>query len=412
MTGSSPRSRWTPSPWRGPRPTRHRRAVHRPGVRRRPRPRLGRPRCDGRSGRPRRDGPEPAAARGDLVPADRGDRAARCAGGVRRGTSRAGRRGHRPTAPSRSGSTWRARSSPRRATAPTTRPSCVEPADVARRRSRAAPRRPAAPDARAGAARRAGAHSAAAGPRDRRLDRALRGDARQARAGYAAGATSTTHLFNAMSGVDHRAPGVARRGVARRRRLRRAHRRRHPRPSGALGAHHPAQAGRPPGPRQRRPLARGDRRRARTDRRARGGRRRGPGHARGDDHARGIGHRPRHGRAEPRRARGPRSRPPSPRRHATRWRCSGSRTAVGSPSAAARTSSSSMTTSTSAGSCAAATGSSRPPDDPGGQPTCVSERAGMGTDPGTARSARPPRMPVRELLAGTPHGRRRPLVDR
>jgi N-acetylglucosamine-6-phosphate deacetylase len=32
---------------------------------------------------------------------------------------------------------------------------------------------------------------------------------REARAGFAAGGTSTTHLFNAMSGVDHHAPGLA-----------------------------------------------------------------------------------------------------------------------------------------------------------------------------------------------------------
>jgi N-acetylglucosamine-6-phosphate deacetylase len=31
----------------------------------------------------------------------------------------------------------------------------------------------------------------------------------EAQAGYAAGGRSTTHLFNAMSGIDHRAPGVA-----------------------------------------------------------------------------------------------------------------------------------------------------------------------------------------------------------
>ena len=51
----------------------------------------------------------------------------------------------------------------------------------------------------------------------------------EARAGYAAGGRSTTHLFNAMSGIDHRAPGLAVAALARRRGLRRADRRRRPR---------------------------------------------------------------------------------------------------------------------------------------------------------------------------------------
>ena len=150
------------------------------------------------------------------------------------------------------------------------------PADVPRATPRAAPRRAAPDDDRARAARRDRAHRLAPRARRRGLDRALGGDAR-ARHGPATrpGATSTTHLFNAMSGLDHRAPGRRGRGAARRRRLRRADRRRHPRPSGAVAAHRPAQAVRPAAARQRRRRARRHGRRPRPDRRPRGrGRRR------------------------------------------------------------------------------------------------------------------------------------------
>ena len=50
---------------------------HRAGLRRRPRPRLGRPRCDGRPRGAGRDGPPPPPTRRHVVPADRRDGAAR-----------------------------------------------------------------------------------------------------------------------------------------------------------------------------------------------------------------------------------------------------------------------------------------------------------------------------------------------
>ena len=173
----------------------------------------------------------------------------------------------------------------------------------------------------------------------------------EARAGYAAGGRSTTHLFNAMSGIDHRAPGSGRRGAPRRRGLRRADRGRHPRPSRAVAAHPASQAGRPAAARQRRDHAGGDGRRAGHDRWPRCRGRRAARHARRDDDARRLGHRARRRRAEPGRRRGSRCRRLSRRRAGTHSRCSASRIAGGWPSDSAPTSSSSTTTSGCDGSC-------------------------------------------------------------
>ena len=105
------------------------------------------------------------------------------------------------------GSTSRARSSPTRAAARTTRPHLRAPANVDRRDLEPlldglrlitiAPELPGALELigwlrERGVATSMG-HSAAT------VD--------EARAGYAAGGRSTTHLFNAMSGIDHRSPG-------------------------------------------------------------------------------------------------------------------------------------------------------------------------------------------------------------
>ena len=184
-------------------------SLHRAGLRRPPRPRLGRPRRDGRPGRARRHGSAAPASRRDLVPADRRDRAARRVGRASPNAFGAGSRTVRPTAPSRWASTWRGRSWPASGGVPTTRPTSwrprtcrsrtLEPLVDGLRLMTVAPELPGATEligwfSDRGVAISLG-HSAAT--------------FEQAHAGFAAGARSTTHLFNAMSGVDHRAPGVA-----------------------------------------------------------------------------------------------------------------------------------------------------------------------------------------------------------
>ena len=254
----------------------------------------------GELARPRRDGPGAPAARRDGVPADGGDRAARRARARSPSASAAGCRAPRPTAPSRSGSTSRARSSPTRGGAPTTRRTCarrptcrpddIEPLVDGLRLVTIAPELPGALELIGWLAR----------ARDRGVAGPLGGDLDEARAGYAAGAPSTTHLFNAMTGVDHRAPGLAVAALERRRRLRRADRRRRPRPSGAVAAHRPAQARRPAAAGQRRDLARRDRRRPRRGSAASRSRSStAAGDAGRDDDAGRVGHRARQRGAQP-----------------------------------------------------------------------------------------------------------------
>ena len=154
-----------------------------------------------------------------VVPADGGDGAARRRSSRSPTASAPGCRTRRRTGPTRSGSTSRDRSSPpaRRgahdpaapaARRPTSPAPTLEPLVDGLRLITIAPELPGAPDLIALVPSAAASRSRSATPAATLDD---------ARAGYAAGATATTHLFNAMSGVDHRAPGLAAGGAARRR---------------------------------------------------------------------------------------------------------------------------------------------------------------------------------------------------
>ena len=156
-------------------------------------------------------------ARRDLVPAH-GAVAARARDPALRGPgARLDARPRPPTGRSRSGSTWRGRSS-RPARKGAQNPALLRtPAAIdADRRGRLAGRA-ADHDDRARAARGAGAHRAAGGSGSSRPSATPRPRWRRPGPATRPAAATTTHLFNAMTGVDHRAPGPRGRGAHGRR---------------------------------------------------------------------------------------------------------------------------------------------------------------------------------------------------
>jgi len=199
---------WRTAGSRGSRPIRPpRTAVGPAGLRGRPRTRLGRVQRDGPGVVPRRHGARAPAPRRHVVPAHRRHRAARRAAQVRRHGARLdARRGggwsgalgfnlEGPfVSPSASAHRTRVRAGPRGRRV---------------RRSRAPRRRLPAHDDRA---RGTGALELIRWLAERGVVASLGhsvATAAEAHAGYDAGALTTTHLFNAMSGIHQHTPGLA-----------------------------------------------------------------------------------------------------------------------------------------------------------------------------------------------------------
>ena len=210
------------------------RAAHRAGLRRRPCPRLGRPRRDGRPRRPRRDGPGAAPSRRHVLPADRRLRAPPRAGRLRRARPRVAAR--RPGRRRRAAGLEPRGAIPRRSEARRPRPRGAPRSERSSQdRPRAAPRRATAHHHRPGAPRRTGPHRLVPRSRGDGLARPFGGDARGGESGLRG--RRDRHDPPVQRDDGARPPGTRARarGPARRARLRRAHRRWHPRPSRGCG---------------------------------------------------------------------------------------------------------------------------------------------------------------------------------